>query len=297
MIDIKARERLTQDRQNRSLVDGMKSSIVEALKGQGSGNEEVLKLVVKREDDVRLVENVGKIGQVLALIYRSVSKPFELPKMFQIWGKVEVTKQSDVKIKNLNDLKPYFDSLSSAFNNLGLAINNMPQPRIEFPKVEMPKQGKFDSSEFVKAINDLKLSLQNTTDTEDVVVALGRVEDALSMLANRPSMTATPATNFNINALNGIFKTTTLTVGTSATVLPPTSITNRRSLTIYNNSANTVYLGGNTVSVAGVGQGLPLLASSYSPPFDAGVNMLLYGISSSPSSVTIMEMSNDNIGR
>jgi len=109
-----------------------------------------------------------------------------------------------------------------------------------------------------------------------------------------PQKVPQPVTNININPLRGDFKTTAVTVSTMATALPPTPLANRRALIVYNASSSIVYLGGSDVTTS---NGLPLEASTYSPPFDAGVKMTLYGIvSSGTANVRVLEISNEAIG-
>ena len=74
--------------------------------------------------------------------------------------------------------------------------------------------------------------------------------------------------------LAGVVLATAVTVGTIPTVLPAASLAHRRFITIVNNSAATIYLGGNDVQV---GQGIPLVANaSYSIDLDAAT--LIYAV-------------------
>jgi len=69
-------------------------------------------------------------------------------------------------------------------------------------------------------------------------------------------------------------KQTKVTVGTTATALPATSLTNRRYLLVENNSGATIYLGDSTVTPT---NGVPLAnGASLSINLDAVV--VLYGI-------------------
>lgn len=115
-------------------------------------------------------------------------------------------------------------------------------------------------------------------------------------LSNFRQWIPTPVTNFNINPLRGVIHTTSATVTTALTVLPTYGVlANRRSVSLYNNSSSvTIYIGGSDVTAT---NGLPVPPLSYSPAFDFGTKMILYGVTSSSSAdVRVMELSNDRAG-
>ncbi len=88
--------------------------------------------------------------------------------------------------------------------------------------------------------------------------------------------------------LTGVILATAVTVGTTPTVLPATSLVHRRFITIVNNSGATIYLGGVNVQV---GQGIPLVANaSYSINLDAAA--LIYAVEATGSrNVRVLEAS------
>ena len=108
-------------------------------------------------------------------------------------------------------------------------------------------------------------------------------------------MTPQPVTNVNINALQGFLKTTSNTIGTTATKVPGYGqLFNRRALQIYNNSANTIYYGGSDVTVV---NGIPVTPGSFSNVFDCGYNMIVYAIASQANNnIRILEVSKDQTG-
>lgn len=250
----------------------------------------------KEVADDRVLGQFDKLSKGIALLYKAISRPLQLPKVFQVKGEVQITRP--VVISNLSDVETYFKSLEKQLSNMITALSAASRQKIEIPKIELPKIDMTKSDpELLKEVRNMADKIGKPMDITDLLNATYKVEEAILTLANRPQMTTPPVTNININALNGVLKATTMNVGTSATLLPNVALANRRSLMIYNNSANIIYIGGSTVAVAGTGQGLPIPASSYSPTFDAGQYMQIYAISGTISSVTILEISNENIGR
>jgi predicted Zn-dependent protease with MMP-like domain len=103
-----------------------------------------------------------------------------------------------------------------------------------------------------------------------------------------------PVTNINLNPLRGYAKSRAVTVTTTPTPLPDEVLAYRRGLVVYNNSSSTMYVGGSDVSAT---NGMPVPASSYSPAFDAGPKMIIYGVvASDTANVRVLELSNENIG-
>lgn len=294
MIDFQARQRLFEAKKQDRLVSGMKDVVSQALRNNGSGNEEVLKLVVKREEDQAANEMLGKIGQALAKVYSKIPGAVQLPKIFQIQGRVkaDITSMPNLKITNLSDLQPYFASLEKRLGQLATAVSMIAATPPPTPKdIKFPE---FDTQSLIDAIDRIP---GGEGMSKDVIDKLDSIAEGIGALYNRPQMTPAPATHMSLNSLAGVFKATTINITSTATVLPPQAIANRRSLIVYNNSANTIYLGGPTVAISGVGQGLPVPTATYSPPFDPGQNMSLYGIAASSSSVTILETSDESSGK
>ena len=174
-----------------------------------------------------------------------------------------------------------------------------------------------DNSGVRKAILELKSALKIKVNTPDVIVNTDKIEKAISKIKlNEASIDTsklqeatenvetairslrfpvpTPVTQIDVNPLRGVFKTTAVTVTTSATALPTSSLSNRRSIIVYNNDASvTLYIGGSDVSAT---NGVPVTAGTYSAPVDAGSSMTLYGIAASSINVRVLEMGNDAIG-
>lgn len=77
-----------------------------------------------------------------------------------------------------------------------------------------------------------------------------------------------------IAPLSGVVLAGTIAVGTTATAIPVSALTSRKSMIIYNQGTAPIYLGGSGV---GTSTGLPLGTADYSPSFDLGTT-ILYGI-------------------
>lgn len=95
----------------------------------------------------------------------------------------------------------------------------------------------------------------------------------------------------DIKPLNGAVLTTAVGVANgTATAIPTTTLTNRKTLICYNAGTVSVWLGGTSVTASNVG-GIPVGTAEYSPSFDIGT-AVLYGISASAGgTITIFEAS------
>jgi len=239
--------------------------------------------------DPKVLSVLGKIANALPILNKAIPKNVVLPKIFQIFGEVEVRRP--VKIDNFSDLEKYFKSLEKTFNNIYLAIQSMPQPQVKMPKIEIPAQVQTDNKDIITAINDLSDRIESLSPKGDPIDTR-LMERLLSEIAAKPVYQPTPVTNISINPLQGFVKTTSSTVGTTPVALPNYGqLFNRRSLQIYNNSGNTIYYGGSDVTVS---NGIPIAANTFSQSIDAGYNMIVYGVASQGgNNVRVLEVSKD----
>jgi hypothetical protein len=85
----------------------------------------------------------------------------------------------------------------------------------------------------------------------------------------------------------GTVLTTSVSVGTTATVLPAASLANRKTLVVHNSGSATIFLGGSGVTTA---NGMPILKGS---SFSADIgSALIYGIvASGTQTAIVMEIS------
>jgi hypothetical protein len=254
-------------------------------------------LKFQEEADPKVLSSLDKIGQALVMIFNQVrSFKINWPKIFNVQGNVDVNSILDlppVYIKNFKDLRPYFEMSEKAIKQLAVAITlisskdsygNRPMS-IPAPVVN------FDSKSILTSLESLKDSLKPTENKNELNM-LRNISEGIGALYEKPTFVPPAVTNVNINPLQGFVHTTSATVGTNITKLPSYGqLFNRRSIIIYNNSANTIYLGGSDVTTS---NGMPVPANSYSPILDAGYNMTIYGISSTGSNnVRCLEVSKD----
>lgn len=225
----------------------------------------------------------------------------------------EVVIPKEVKVSNLADIKfpqPQkaekvdFSTLEERVKATKSALDKifdyLPtlKPQV-FPKIDIPKQVSVkEATKIIEAVE------KGTETLSDDLVALskvikssgGGVSDGLEVVVKNfpPTHIPTPVTNFNINSLRGVPRSSLVTVGVTATPLPATPLEQRRSMILFNDSGSVVYLGGADVTVD---NGLPVLDQSYSPPIDAGQHMVIYGVASlAGCEVRVFEVSNDSEG-
>lgn len=92
----------------------------------------------------------------------------------------------------------------------------------------------------------------------------------------------------NLLPLSGVPKVTSLAVGTTATAIPTTPLTGRKSCIMYNSGTATIYLGGTEVTAS---IGLPVGTADYSPSMDLGTTVI-YGIcSTAGGTIRVLEIS------
>lgn len=317
MIDQAARAKLMEDKKTKTLVEGIKEAVVmaakskeapkedktevlvrgmtdsvlAAIKGMAEQKMEPPQMVLRYEDQNKLSSSFLKLEDAIKQIYQQVTRP--LPAVFKIRGDVSVTDIPSIRINNLKELQQYFKSLEEKIIVLAQASAMAPAPRIEMPKIEIPKMEipkmpkqdtkKMESllEEMVEKISSLNVSIPEFKFPKEINVGNFPVQ-----------MTPQPVTNININPLQGFAETTSVTVGTSPVRLPDYGqLFNRRSLVIYNNSANTIFIGGSEVTTS---NGLPVAAGTFSPSIDAGYNMIIYGVASQGgNNVRVLEISKD----
>lgn len=218
----------------------------------------------------------------------------EIPKPL---SEIRVSNLSEISIPEQKvDMLPLVDAvkgLKSVVSSINEQLPGLKPQKITFPKLEVPKQMSVkEAKDIIEALSD---GLQGVRDD------LGKVYEAINSIdiktvgggGGSTVVSSARVTDVNINGLRGLLKTTAVTVGTSATLLPPITLPHRRSLTIYNESSNDIYIGGADVTTS---NGLPIPAKSYSPPLDAGEIMKVYAVAASPSAVRVFEASSEREG-
>lgn len=85
------------------------------------------------------------------------------------------------------------------------------------------------------------------------------------------------------------FKTSKVTVGSTATKLPTTPLSSRSVITVQNVSDSPIYLGRSTVTTSGSTQGFVLAGKYSSFTFNLSSAIDLYGIAAANSDVIVFE--------
>lgn len=194
---------------------------------------------------------------------------------------------------------------------------NIPKPeKIEFPKsFSMQEAGNI-----LKALQDVKSSLdklpraypkqrQVKIDLEPLMERVAAVEGAISSLRFPemefpqsisvdnfpPQKVPTPVTSVWINSLRGPILSTQVDVGSSATQIPASNLSQRRSMIVFNNdSSKTVFIGDENVNTE---DGMPVFPKQFSPSLDVGDIVDVYAITTSGTvDVRILETSMDQQG-
>lgn len=252
-----------------------------------------LDLTFKSEADPRILSFQDKLGKALNTIYKAISKPIDLPKIFQVTGKVSVSKIEEmpaVTISNFTQLADYFKGIEARIGHLATAISLARGAKIEIPKIEIPKIQIPDNKELRDSLDKIEKALKTLASKES------EFPTTISVDNFPPTMTPTPVTNININSLRGFVKTTAQTLTTSLQTIPSYGVLgDRRSMMLYNNSSTvTIFIGGSDVTAT---NGMPVPPLSYSPSFDAGPTMIIYGLtSSSTADIRVTELSNNSGG-
>ncbi len=284
VFSVKISEDVERDRLLEKISESS-SQLLLWMKSQSNGSPQ--RIGIKTPDLVTLNKNIEDI------LKRIEAKELKMviPDTQKVTGEVKV-----------NNFPEQYD-----FNQLYFALKEMSgligKIKVEFPKIPEVRMPDIKIPEFPKSI-----SLQESA---KIIDSLNAVQEAIQKIpkpkeVNWPSSISVnnfppqkypmPVTHISINALNGTIKSTSVTVTTDLTVLPPEVLANRRSLLIFNNSsATTVYIGGSTMSASA---GLHVLAQTYSPVFDASSSTILYGrTSNSTAEIRVLEISDEASGR
>lgn len=230
-------------------------------------------------------KTVARLADQLEQVKKAVlaNKPTKAPAVQQ------------VKILNQQPIQRFpIEEIISALRNVERSIGRL---KFEAPKTqeikfpEMPKSMSIDEGKaIVKALQELGKKIDELPKSYPDV----QIPKTVSIDNFPPQKYPLPVTNININPLRGFAKSRNITVTTTPTPLPDEVLAYRRSLVVYNNSSSTLYVGGSDVSAT---NGMPVPASSYSPAFDAGPRMIIYGVVATGSAnVRVLELSNENIG-
>lgn len=225
-----------------------------------------------------------------------VSNLKEFPKTIKVSNLDKIKYPQTIRISNLGEIKlpkpvnidisPLENSLrglKSAFSDIKRELPRLKQK--DLPQQKDLKEVSRHIDAMAERLDDALTNLHELIKEKDFGGAGQTVIKSQSGGSKYADVT--------VNGLRGIPQSTAVTVITSATKLPSTALENRRSLIVYNNSSNTVYIGGSDVTT---GNGMPIASESYSPPIDASDQMTIYAIAGSNSEVRVLEVSTDKSG-
>lgn len=280
---------------------------------------------------------IKNVEEVLKEIKLNTSNPVKVETHLDIGGIEKPLKQLETALSAmLRNMRIMVDTseegkrIVSAVQQVEKAIKTIPQPKqTVFPAMKFPENVSVrESGALITAIQRVETAIQSlslassrpssspvSVDVKGVIEAIKElkktIEDApktektefpQEIFVNPGSAWPVPkipqpVTHMSINSLKGIVHTTAATVTTALTPLPIYGVLeNRRAVIIYNNSSTiTIYVGGSDVTS---NNGLPVPPNSYSPIFDAGIHMVIYGVTASgTANVRIGEISDEASGR
>jgi len=261
-----------------------------------TGTEETLRMlnktIVETKDQLRIIpdtlSNVDKILSKVANIPFPKIPEVKFPEVQKVIGQVKVENQI-----NLSGLSSKLDKVTQAIQSLRGRLQQKIEvdfPKIEFPKQEIQKSISLnEAKEIIDTLREVKESINK------INIPKVNFPSTINVGNFPPQKYPMPVTHMSINSLRGFVKTTAITVSSSLTPLPSEVLTSRRSIIVYNNSSQILEVGGSTFTF---GNGLPIPANSYSPPLDAGPEMIIYGrVASSTADIRVMEVSDELSGR
>lgn len=260
---------------------------VQKVDGSVSITNKTLRVEVTNPQESKDVQKV-EVTNPTKIEFPEIPKPLEEVRVSNL-SEIEFPEQKVEMLPLVNAV----ESLKSVVSEINGQLPGLKPKEIKFPKLEVPKQMSLkESKQLIEAIND---GLQGVRDD------LGRVYKAIEEQepvvqkdsGGKTIVSSARVTDVNINGLRGVPKSTAVTVGSTATKLPETNLQYRRSIIVYNDSENTVYIGGSDVTTS---NGLPVAVDSYSPPIDAGETMNVYAVATTNSNVRVLEVSSQREG-
>lgn len=236
--------------------------------------------------------DIGKIDQLLEVTVKNPQK-IEFPKSTTLSGPIAIESLPAVEVTNFPDLARLINDFQ------GIIVKAVSTLKFDMPKsfginapVEMTGMTDLlaDMEELKKGFN---LLIKATQASKGIDPSTPMMVEIISDRIPRP--VATPVTNISINSLGGFVKSRSVTVTSALTPLPGEVLSNRRNIVLYNNSSQTLEIGGSTFTF---GTGMPVPAGTYSPAIDAGPNMIVYGrVTSGTADIRTLESSDIQDGR
>lgn len=239
--------------------------IIKSLQSSSQSDKQTIALLSKL---------IGQVTQLSNVLKESAKKTVNFPDVQKVEGSVQITNLPDNQSQIVQGLDRVEAVLTATLNKKAAKA----ETKIELAEGKMISE-KLDR--LAEALNKLPGNMEFPT--------------TVQVTNFPPQKYPMPVTSININPLRGFAKSRNVTVTSTPTPLPSEILAYRRGLVVYNNSSTiTMYVGGSDVSAT---NGMPVPPNSYSPAFDAGPKMVVYGVVSTGSiDVRTLELSNENIG-
>ena len=234
-------------------------------------------------------DTIGRMTKQLEAVKQAVLSTKQAPVRSQ---RVEGT----VKVENMPVPQRFpVEEITRGLQEVQQAIERIKLESPSAPEIKFPK---FPDKVSVTEGKAILKALQGLTDSIDEIpkkLPQARMPKQIEVSNFPIQKIPQPVTHVSINSLIGYVKSRAVTVTTTPTPLPEEVLAYRRSMVAYNNSSQTVYVGGSDVSTT---NGIPVPAGTYSPAFDCGPRMIVYGVvASTTANVRTMELSDENSGR
>jgi len=248
-----------------------------------------------------LNETLEKVGSEVVNLQK-LQKDVEFPSIQKVSGAVSVSKIPDSA--QLTKILEALGAINKDLSKIKLEIPPYPeQKEVIIPPYPEPKEVKIppfpkviqtvEGKHIIQAINALKEEIVKIP--KGINIPEIDFPSQISIDNFPPQKYPMPVTNINVNSLRGPVRATAIVVKTTVIPLPSTPLPDRRSWVFFNNSEDTdVYIGASDLSIA---NGMPVGPKQYSPSFDAGQLVDIYGVvASGEAEIRLFEVSMDAIG-
>jgi len=136
--------------------------------------------------------------------------------------------------------------------------------------------------------NPLPVDTELTVNAENIILEKLMIEDISAGTQTNDVKITLDGEPVTIAPLGTSVLSSSVSIGTSATLIPTSALSNRKSITIKNNGSNTIFIGGSGVTT---GNGYPLNVNE-SLDIDLDDNANIYGIvASGTEDLRILEFS------
>lgn len=237
--------------------------------------------------------DVGAIDTIKSLPDLKISNFPQTPVLPPFPKEIGVTSLPPVIVANLSDLASNIENLQMT------TIQAIKTLQTKFPdSFKISNEVKVsDFNQLIDGIEELKkgfnILIKATQESRGLDPNMPMKVEIVTDRVPRP--VTNPVTNVSLNGLGGFVKTTSVSVTSALTPLPGEVLSSRRGVVVFNNSSQTLEIGGSTFTF---GNGMPVAAGTFSPPIDASSKLIVYGrVSSGTADIRVLETSDIATGR